>query len=63
MINTKLSKNPSWNSGDVVKVGFMTLKVLSVEVVKDGLPDIYHLTSLDGLKDYEFIPYFGLRRI
>jgi hypothetical protein len=63
MVNTKLAKNKNWEIGAVVKIGFMTLRVVSVEVIKDGLPDIYHLESLDGSKRYEFIPHNGLRRI
>lgn len=63
MINTQRSKNKSWNIGDVVKVGFMTLRVESVRAEKDYLPDIYTLTSLDGSKRYEFIPHHGLNRI
>lgn len=62
MINTYRSKQ-SWNIGSVVKVGFMTLRVLSCEAVKDSLPDIYTLESLDGSKTYEFIPHNGLRRV
>lgn len=63
MVNTNRSKNKSWEIGSVVKVGFMTLKVLSVEAVKDYLPDIYQLESLDGSKKYEFIPHHGLSRV
>jgi hypothetical protein len=51
-----------WTPGHTVKVGFMSLRVLSVEAVKDGLPDIYTLESLDGTKRYEFIPHNGLTR-
>lgn len=58
----KTSKQ-NWEVGSVVKVGFLALRVLSVEAVHDGLPDIYTLTSLDGTKHYEFIPHNGLRRI
>lgn len=32
-------------------------------VVKDGLPDIYTLESLDGAKMYQFIPHNGLVRL
>ena len=63
MINTQRSKNKSWNVGDVVKVGFMTLRVLGVRAEVDYLPDIYTLESLDGSKRYEFIPHNGLNRI
>ena len=40
----------------------MRLKVLGVEAVKDYMPDIYTLESLDGSKLYEFIPHKGLFR-
>jgi hypothetical protein len=56
-------KNQQWEPEQVVKVGFTTLRVKSVKAVKDGLPDIYTLESLNGTKRYEFIPYNGLRRI
>ncbi len=52
-----------WTPGSVVKVGFLTLRVLSVKAIKDGMPDIYTLESLDGTKRYEFIPHNGLSRI
>ena len=53
----------NWAPGATVKVGFLKLRVLSVEAVIDGLPDIYTLESLDGSKRYEFIPHNGLNRI
>jgi len=53
----------NWEIGATVKVGFLSLKVVSVEAIKDGLPDIYTLTSLDGKKRYEFVPHNGLRRL
>lgn len=34
----------NWLVGSVVKVGFLTLRVLGAEAVKDGLPDIYTLS-------------------
>ena len=52
-----------WETGQVVKVGFMKLRVLSARAEKDYLPDIYTLESLDGTKKYEFIPHNGLHRI
>lgn len=52
-----------WSIGQTVKVGFLTLRVLSVRAEKDYLPDIYTLESLDGSKQYEFIPHNGLTRI
>lgn len=53
----------NWQVGQVVKVGFMSLKVTGVRAVVDGMPDIYSLTSLDGKKQYEFVPHNGLCRI
>ena len=52
----------NWDIGQTVKVGFMTLKVLSVRAEYDGLPDIYTLESAKGVK-YEFIPHNGLTRL
>lgn len=63
MVNTQQSKNKNWNVGAIVKIGFMTLRVLGVRTEKDYLPDIYTLESLDGSKRYEFIPHNGLNRI
>ncbi len=63
MIDTRYSKNPSWQVGAIVKVGFLKLRVLHVDAIKDGLPDIYTLESLDGKRAYEFIPHNGLTRI
>ena len=51
-----------WSVGATVKVGFLTLRVLGVEAVKDGLPDIYRLESLDGSRRYEFVPHNGVAR-
>jgi len=53
----------SWNEGDTVRVGFMTLRVVAFKAVKDYLPDLYLLESLDHQKFYEFIPHNGLNRI
>lgn len=63
MVNVKRSKNKSWEVGAIVKIGFMTLRVLSVRDEYDYKPDIYTLESLDGSKKYEFIPHNGLTRI
>lgn len=51
-----------WEPGQIVRVGFMQLRVLSARAEKDYLPDIYTLISLDGSKYYEFIPHNGLTR-
>jgi hypothetical protein len=52
-----------WGIGNIVKVGFLQLRVLGVEAINDYLPDIYTLESLDGRRTYEFIPHNGLSRI
>lgn len=52
-----------WTIGNIVKVGFLRLRVVSVRSVHDGLPDIYTLASLDGTKAYEFVPHNALTRI
>ena len=62
MINARQSKQ-NWSIGSIVKVGFMTLKVIGCRAIVDGMPDIYDLESLDGTKRYEFIPHNGLHRI
>lgn len=62
MINQAKSSQ-KWEVGNIVKVGFMTLRVLGARAEKDYLPDIYTLESLDGTKRYEFIPHNGLTRI
>ena len=59
MTNTK----QNWEVEQTVKVGFLTLKVLSVRAKYDSLPDIYTLSNAAGTKEYEFIPHNGLRRI
>ena len=53
----------NWATGNVVKVGFLSLRVTGARAEFDGLPDIYSLESLDGEKKYEFIPHNGLSRI
>lgn len=53
----------NWEVGNTVKVGFLSLRVLSVRAEFDGLPDIYTLANQDGTRLYEFIPHNGLTRI
>jgi hypothetical protein len=53
----------NWNTGSVVKIGFMSLRVVAVRAEYDYLPDIYTMESMDGKKKYEFIPHNGLTRI
>lgn len=52
----------NWEIGQVVKVGFMTLKIVAVRAEKDWLPDIYEMVSICGKKTYDFIPHNGLTR-
>jgi hypothetical protein len=52
-----------WTPGQLVNVGFLRLRMVRVEAVFDGKPDIYTLESLDGSKRYEFIPHMGITRI
>ena len=52
-----------WTPGQLVNVGFLRLRMIRVEAVFDGKPDIYTLESLDGSKRYEFIPHMGITRI
>lgn len=53
----------NWEIGQVVKVGFLSLRIVSMRAEYDHLPDIYTLESLDSTKQYEFIPHNGLTRI
>lgn len=53
----------NWKKGEVVNVGFLRLRVKTVRAEYDYLPDIYELESLDGLKQYEFIPHNGLHLV
>jgi hypothetical protein len=52
-----------WAIGKVVKVGFLNLRIVACTAVKDGMPDIYSMESVDGLKKYQFIPHHGLERV
>ncbi len=52
-----------WQVGNTVKVGFLSLRVISARAEFDGMPDIYTLESLKGDKRYEFIPHNGLTRL
>lgn len=53
-----------WEVGSKVKVGFMSLVVLAKEPTPgDYMPDAYLLESLDGQKQYRFVPHNGLERV
>lgn len=61
--NDFFNKNKDWTIGALVNVGFLKgLKVLKVEAIKDGMPDVYTLEGKSGAV-YEFIPHNGLTRI
>lgn len=48
----------SWAVGNLVRVGFLQLRVAAVRA--EG---VYELESLDGTRQYEFTPYYGLTRV
>lgn len=55
-----------WQVGEVVKVGFMSLRVVGTEATPgDHLPDAYHLIGLGHKADrkYRFVPHNGLERV
>ena len=54
----------SWEVGEVVKVGFLTLRVVAkVPTPGNWLPDQYALHSLNGEpRFYRFIPHHGVTR-
>lgn len=59
-----MSARQDWNVGEVVRVGFLRLRVLAkVATPGNFLPDQYALTSADGSRFYRFIPHNGLTRV
>lgn len=55
-----------WQVGEVVKVGFMSLRVVGKEPTPgDYLPDAYHLIGLGDKADrkYRFVPHNGIERV
>lgn len=59
-----ISSKQTWTPGNIVKVGFLSLRVLElIPTPGDYRPDVYLLESLDSSKQYEFTPHFGLTRI
>lgn len=53
----------SWQVGEVVKVGFLQLRVVSIELTPgDYKPDAYILCGLGAshAKQYRFVPHNGL---
>ena len=56
----------AWEVGEVVKVGFLTLRVERKEPTPgDYLPDAYILIGLGEKSDrrYRFVPHNGLERL
>lgn len=51
-----------WQIGNTVKVGFLSLRIKAIRAEYDYLPDIYEMESLDGKRQYEFVPHNGLTR-
>jgi hypothetical protein len=53
-----------WAIGEMVKVGFLTLRVTGTEATPgDYKPDAYLLTDKTGTKNYRFVPHNGLERL
>lgn len=58
-------KNTSqnWQIGQMVKVGFMSLQVVSfIPTPGDHKPDMYELVSAKGVR-YTFTPHYGLQKL
>ena len=56
----------SWQVGETVKVGFLTLRVTRIEPTPgDSMPDAYHLCGLGANADrqYRFVPHCGIERL
>lgn len=54
----------TWEVGEMVKVGFLTLRVTAKEPTPgDYAPDAYWLTDRSGSKKYRFVPHKGLERV
>jgi hypothetical protein len=59
-----MSARQDWNVGEVVRVGFLRLRVLAkIATPGNYLPDQYALTNADGSRFYRFIPHNGLARM
>jgi hypothetical protein len=56
----------AWEVGEVVKVGFLTLRVTAKEPTPgDYMPDAYLLCGLGDKADrkYRFVPHNGIERL
>jgi hypothetical protein len=59
---TKSKAGNTWEVGEIVKVGFLKLKVLAkVPTPGDYMPDAYALGSATG-SIYRFVPHNGLTK-
>lgn len=63
--NMRTKQGNQWVAGNVVKVGFLKLRVIGPvqNCSYYGLPQAYILKSLDGKVAYEFVPHNGLHRL
>lgn len=53
----------NWSIGEVVKVGFLRLRVLAkVATPGNYLPDQYALTDASGQRFYRSVPFHGVTR-
>ncbi|MBS0229669.1 MAG: hypothetical protein JSS52_00715 [Proteobacteria bacterium] len=53
-----------WSVGEVVKVGFLSLKVIAkIPTPGDYMPDAYALANKDGTRFYRFTPHHGLTSV
>lgn len=53
-----------WSTGNTVKVGFLTLKIVGTDDARSCYGHvIYKLENADGTKKYEFSPHEGLSRV
>ena len=58
-----MMERQNWAAGEIVKVGFLKLRVLAkVATPGNWLPDQYALTDATGARFYRFIPHNGLTR-
>jgi len=59
------SQKQDWTLGQIVKVGFMQLRVISgkISTPGNGRPDEYALENVAGTKFYRFTPHNGCYRV
>lgn len=60
------NSNQTWEVGEVVKVGFLTLRVTEkVPTPGDSAPDAYILCGLgsNNHRTYRFVPHNGIERL